>query len=34
MRGGAGAPVFVINQNTQREQGSRVQIQNINAAKV
>jgi len=31
MRGGN--PIFVINQNTQREQGPRVQIQNINAAK-
>ncbi|KAI6234125.1 T-complex protein 1 subunit gamma [Aphelenchoides fujianensis] len=33
MRGGAGAPVFVVSQNTQREQGHRVQLQNINAAK-
>lgn len=34
MRGGASAPVFVINQQTQREQGSKVQLQNIQAAKV
>lgn len=33
MRSGGGAPVFVINQNTHREQGHSVQLQNINVAK-
>lgn len=34
IRGGGGAPVIVVSQKTQREQGHRVQLQNIATAKV
>merc|ERR1712226_349781 len=34
MMGGRGAPIMVLNQNTKREQGRKVQVGNVNAAKM
>jgi len=34
MRVGGGAPLIILSTSAEREQGPKVQLQNINAAKV